>query len=296
MSAMKRIRETPVPIPGPQSKNETPRKPSKPPKSSQSSETASATKPARHTPVPLPSFQSKQSAPKTPSSSLQQRSTTTNAGKIRQTPVQVPVSQLKSKTSKTPVKPPLSQEFVHDSSDESAAGDAPQPKTKKTLEKKSKTTSIAVHRPKVNGVAKQSKVALPKKIAVPLQRKAEVSLSPALKTGEKSSESESSSSEESAEEGSKSEAHTPSEKSENDNDSESESESTSGSSSDESEDNAVSRPTSSATKEFVSQLGCFSPSLTSYLDNPDLRNHTPSRSTLQKYLNLRKISRISPRL
>lgn len=92
--------------------------------------------------------------------------------KIKRTPVPLPGSKPKSpfKAQIAPSKPALSQEFVESSDDSEAA---PREKTKeKTKEKKKEkskekatkskpTTSIAVHRPKTNGVSKKAEVVAP---------------------------------------------------------------------------------------------------------------------------------------
>jgi hypothetical protein len=101
--------------------------------------------------------------------------------KIKRTPVPLPGSKPESpfKAQTAPSKPALSQEFIESSDDSEAA---PREKTKeKTKEKKKEkakakekatkskpTTSIAVHRPKANGVSKKvenvAPVLAPKKI------------------------------------------------------------------------------------------------------------------------------------
>ncbi|KAF2794987.1 hypothetical protein K505DRAFT_274122 [Melanomma pulvis-pyrius CBS 109.77] len=106
--------------------------------------------------------------------------------KIKRTPVPLPGQKPKSpdKPSRTPSKAPLSQEFI-ESSDDSANEETPRKKASQKPAKRQATTSIAVHRPKVNGVQKKAEKVAPKPVNAPKKIVKEV-----LETSSSSEESE----------------------------------------------------------------------------------------------------------
>jgi hypothetical protein len=94
--------------------------------------------------------------------------------KTQKTPIPLPGLKSKSKATKAPVtssKPPLSQEYIDSSNDESDANVAPPPRKEKAKAQKqtkqNALTTIGVHRPKPNGVVKKTQVPVPNQTPAP---------------------------------------------------------------------------------------------------------------------------------
>lgn len=161
--------------------------------------------------------------------------------KIKRTPVPLPGQNPKSlaKPSRAPSKAPLSQEFI-ESSDDSANEETPRKKAIQKPAKRQATTSIAVHRPKANGVQKKTEKVAPKPAPAPKKIVKEV-----LETSSSSEESED------EDEGAKSKENIQQQNAGNKADADtSDSASDSDSSSDESDEPAPA-PTHSATPTYV---------------------------------------------